>query len=206
MKVYLYVLDTLSDWEIGYLTAELNSKRFFHEKIEENVLVKIADSKEPITSMGGIVIHPDETIDNIKFQKDDILVLPGADSWIDSKHAKILEIAKDRINNGSNVAAICGATLALANIGSLDEKKHTSNDKEFLKMFCPNYKGSDLYVNEPAVCDENLITASGMAPLEFTCKIFEKMNYFRKRSIEVWYNLHKTSSSQYFFELMDSLK
>ena len=23
--VYLYVLDTMADWEIGYLTAELNS-------------------------------------------------------------------------------------------------------------------------------------------------------------------------------------
>lgn len=27
--VYLYVFDTMSDWEIGYLTAELNSGRYF---------------------------------------------------------------------------------------------------------------------------------------------------------------------------------
>ena len=27
--VYVYVTDTLADWELGYVTAELNSKRFF---------------------------------------------------------------------------------------------------------------------------------------------------------------------------------
>lgn len=27
--VYIYTLDTLADWELGYITAELNSKRFF---------------------------------------------------------------------------------------------------------------------------------------------------------------------------------
>ena len=26
--VYIYVLDTLADWELGYVTAELNSGRF----------------------------------------------------------------------------------------------------------------------------------------------------------------------------------
>ena len=29
--VYVYVLDTLADWEIGHVTAELHSKRFFQE-------------------------------------------------------------------------------------------------------------------------------------------------------------------------------
>ena len=29
MTVYVYVMDTLADWEIGHVTAELYSKRFF---------------------------------------------------------------------------------------------------------------------------------------------------------------------------------
>jgi len=29
MKVYLYLLDTLADWEIGFITAELYSHRYF---------------------------------------------------------------------------------------------------------------------------------------------------------------------------------
>ena len=29
MTIYIYALDTLADWELGYVTAELNSGRFF---------------------------------------------------------------------------------------------------------------------------------------------------------------------------------
>ena len=33
--VYIYVLDTLADWELGYVTAELNSGRFFKKDAPE---------------------------------------------------------------------------------------------------------------------------------------------------------------------------
>ena len=29
MTVYVYVMDTLADWELGHVTAELHSGRFF---------------------------------------------------------------------------------------------------------------------------------------------------------------------------------
>ena len=29
--IYVYVMDTMADWEIGYCLAELHSKRFFSE-------------------------------------------------------------------------------------------------------------------------------------------------------------------------------
>jgi hypothetical protein len=38
--VYLYVLDTLADWEIGYLSAELYSKRFFADKETDCTVIK----------------------------------------------------------------------------------------------------------------------------------------------------------------------
>ena len=31
-KIYVYVFDTLADWELGYITAELNSCRFFKKE------------------------------------------------------------------------------------------------------------------------------------------------------------------------------
>lgn len=30
--IYVYVLDTLADWEIGYVTSELNSHRFLKRR------------------------------------------------------------------------------------------------------------------------------------------------------------------------------
>lgn len=34
--VYVYVMNTMADWEIGYCLAELNSKRFFRKDAGEN--------------------------------------------------------------------------------------------------------------------------------------------------------------------------
>ena len=32
--IYVYVLDTLADWELGYITSELHSGRFFKRDAE----------------------------------------------------------------------------------------------------------------------------------------------------------------------------
>jgi len=44
------------------------------------------------------------------------------------------------------------------------------------------YTGSDYYLNMPAVTDDNLITASGLALLEFTYEVFKKMNIMGKKT------------------------
>ena len=174
-KCYLYVLDTLSDWEIGFITAELTSKRFF-AKNKTLIFAKIGNTLEPITTMGGMIISPDNDIRDVEFQEGDLLILPGADTWMDNKNKKILEIVSSVINQNVIVAAICGATAALAQKGLLNNRKHTSNDKDFLKMVCPDYTGSSNYINKPAVVDDNLITASGLAPVEFSYEVFKKLN------------------------------
>ena len=56
--MYVYVLDTLADWEPGYVISELNSGRFF-KKDGQRVSVKtVSCSKDPITTMGGMTIVP----------------------------------------------------------------------------------------------------------------------------------------------------
>lgn len=206
MNVYLYVLDTLSDWEIGFITAELNTGRFFKDKGKKISIIKVSHSLNKIKTMGGIEITPDELIENIIFQNDDILILPGADTWTDAKNGTALEIVKEALDKNVIIAAICGATLALAGIGILNNRKHTSNDKQFLKMSCPNYSGESLYVNKPAVADGNLITATGLAPLEFSYEIFKKSDLFKEETLEAWYNLYNTKEAKYFYNLMNSLK
>ncbi|MBP1908846.1 hypothetical protein [Methanolobus bombayensis] len=37
------------------------------------------------------------------------------------------------------------------------------------KSACPNYTGEEFYRDEPVVIGNNVITASGVAPLEFSC-------------------------------------
>ncbi|MFH0974854.1 MAG: DJ-1/PfpI family protein [Spirochaetota bacterium] len=206
MKVYLYLLNTLADWEIGFITAELTSKRYFKNKNEECALIKIGNTRESIKTMGGIAITPDMTIEKINLNKEDILILPGADTWLNKENENALFIAKNYIERDYNVAAICGATIGLGRIGALNNKMHTSNSKEYLKMICPDYSGEGKYQEKPAVCDQNLITATGLAPLEFTFEIIQQLKIFKKETLSAWYSLYITKEAKYYFELMNSLK
>ena len=206
MNVYLYILDTLADWEIAFISAELNSKRFTANSGKQYSFIKVGNSMESITSMGGMKITPDITVEDLKLHNGDLLILPGADTWNDKNNHPIIEITAKFLQSEVIIAAICGATSALANRGLLNKRRHTSNDKEFLKLTCPNYKGSDYYVNKPAVCDDNLITASGFAALEFTYEIIKKTGLMRANTVEAWYSLNKTKEPRYFFQLMDTLK
>ena len=206
MKVYIYILNTLADWEIGYLTAELNSGRFLDKTRPPVELIKIGNTTEPIKTMGGITITPDENIDNIKFEEDDLLILPGADTWTEEENKKIIDIVSSIIDEKVIIAAVCGATIALANKGILNNRKHTSNDLEVLKMFCPEYTGENFYLNQPAVTDDNLITASGIAPLEFSYELLKRTNLMKTETLEAWYQLYKTNDSKYFYALMESIE
>jgi putative intracellular protease/amidase len=205
MKTYLYILDTLADWEIAHITAELNTGRFFKKGCQAIKIIKIADSMKPITTMGGIKIMPDVTIDKVSFQDDDLLILPGADTWMQNERDKIIEIVRNLMKTNVVVAAICGATIALATAGLLNNIKHTSNDLQVLEMYCHNYKGKANFIAKPAVSSDNLITASGVGELEFAYEIFKALNIMSKDTASLWYKLFKTQESKYYEQLMQSL-
>ena len=63
--IYVYVLDTLADWELGYVISELNSGRFFKNDAQRVSVKTVSNSKDPIHTMGGLKIMPDCLIDDI---------------------------------------------------------------------------------------------------------------------------------------------
>lgn len=204
-KVFLYVFNTMSDWEYGYLIAELNSGRYFKKDLVPLKVITVGANKEIITTMGGLSIKPDVSLDECTINSTDLIILPGGDTWGEDLHQPILKKIGDTLKLGTIVAAICGATEGLANVGYLDSRKHTSNDLEYIKMVCPNYKGEKLYEMEPVVSSENLITASGVAPLEFAMEVIKKLDVFALDTLHSWYKLNKTHEPEYFFQLMDSI-
>lgn len=204
--VYVYVMDTMADWEISYCLAELHSKRFFRKNTREIIVKTVSLSKKTIKSMGGLTIVPDMMIKDIQANKDNVLILPGSDRWGKAENFEILEIARHFLEAGGLVAAICGATTALANVGILDNKKHTSNGVGFLNMFCPAYKGTEYYVDKPAVRDGNLITAAATGALDMARLILEYLDVFKPETLEHWYTYFSTGNADEFFATMQSLQ
>ncbi|EAC3358371.1 glutamine amidotransferase [Listeria monocytogenes] len=203
--IYVYVLDTLADWEIGYVTSELNSGRFFKKDANRVSLKTVSYSKESIKTMGGMTIVPDCVIDDIVMSETSVLLLPGADTWNNLEHKAIIEKASELLALNATVAAICGATVALANHGLLDNRPHTSNGAGFLEMFSSSYKGQNSYINELSVGDNNLITASSAGALLWAKQIIEHLNVFTSNTLESWYAYFNTGDPKDFYALMESL-
>src|ERR687888_406138 len=121
-KVYIYVQDTWSDWEAGYATAELNTGRFFKKKGERIIVKTVGLTKDPITTMSGMSITPDLTLKAVTVESSAMLILVGGDTWQDPKHQPVVAKAKELLEANGNVAAICGATSALAEAGLFDNR------------------------------------------------------------------------------------
>lgn len=204
--VYLYVFDSMSDWEIGYLTAELNSGRYFRKGLAPVQIVTVGLEKTPVITMGGLKITPDITVDDCNITSIDALILPGGNTWTEDIHKPILKIAEMCLQEGIVVGAICGATIGLAQAGLLDSRSHTSNDQAYLKMVCPSYTGEDYYKLDVAVTDGKLITASGVAPLEFSVHVLRALDVFSPETLDAWYHLNKKHEPQYFYVLMNSIQ
>lgn len=203
--IYVYVLDTLADWELGYVTSELNSGRFFKKDAQRVSLKTVSASKGPIRTMGGLTIAPDCLIDDMVVSETSVLILPGATTWNDPKHSAIIEKAGKFLSIGATVCAICGATAALASFGLLDNRPHTSNGLGFLEMVAPGYKGQSFYVDKPSVADNNLITASSTGALLWTKQIIEHLGVFQSNTLESWYEYFSTGERKHFFALMQTL-
>ncbi|MEG2687497.1 MAG: DJ-1/PfpI family protein, partial [Christensenellaceae bacterium] len=144
-------------------------------------------------------------IDDMVVSATSVLLLPGANTWNDAKHGVVLEKAKEFLSVGAVVGAICGATAALANIGILDHRPHTSNGPGFLELFSPGYKGQRFYIDAPSVADNNLITAGSTGGLLWAKQIIEHLGVFQSDTLEAWYNYFSIGKPEHFYALMETL-
>lgn len=202
--IYVYVQDTLADWEPGHVLAELRSGRFLKDPSLRYDVLQCDRTMDAITTMGGLHLKPDMLMADIQPGESDRLLLPGADTWLDSVQEPVIAKIREVLESGAVVAAIYGATFGLANAGLLDNRPHTSNDRTALKMFCPGYRGERFYVHEPAVTDGNLVTAGGLAPVEFARHILRRLDVMSPETLSAWYVLFTTGKPEYYYQLMQS--
>ena len=127
--VHVAVYDGLADAEVGHLLAELHTGRFTGTPFD---VVTVAESRDPVTTMGGIRIVPDALLAELEPADSALLVLPGSEMWDAGGGAPFAAAAERFLDAGVPVAAICGATAGLARAGLLDNRSHTSAAAEYL--------------------------------------------------------------------------
>jgi len=186
----LFVFDGFADWEPAHVTTTLSKYSNFE------ISTFSVDGKAA-RSMGNLNVQPDFSLSEVENLQFDLLLLPGGTVWEEGGNAEIIPLVQRCFADGTTVAAICGATLSLARAGIFDKIKHTSNGLDYLKKQVPAYSNEKDYINEPAVTDQNVITANGAAMLEFSREIFAHFKAFPEADLTFWYKLYKSGGMEY---------
>ncbi|TKG94315.1 glutamine amidotransferase [Puteibacter caeruleilacunae] len=183
-KIYIFLFDGYSDWEISYVTPEINKS----EQFELNYFSFDGNS---VSSMGGLKVTPNTALPELNIDEIDMLILPGGTAWESGSNEAITPFVKAVIEKGKPIAAICAATAYLGQLGVLDRVQHTSNDLYYLKAVSPQYTGDKNYINSLAVTGGNMITANGIAPIEFAQEVFKMLELYNDTDLEKWFQLFK---------------
>jgi putative intracellular protease/amidase len=184
--VYFFVFEGFADWEPSYALVGINKSRAYTIKT-------IAIDKTHMRSMGGVSIFPDldflpgTDLNDIDPSNTAMVILPGGVAWEEKTNESIAPLVLHCIEQGIPVAAICGATVFLADLGLLDDTDHTSNDRGYLQAFSSQYQGDTFYQYRPAVSAGKLITASGTAAIGFADAIFEMLGIADHEQVKSWF-------------------
>lgn len=196
---HVAIYDTLADWEVGHLLAELRTGRFTGAPFD---VVTVAESREPVTTMGGVRLIPDLLLADLDPAGSGLLVLPGASMWDAGGGAPFAAAAKRFLAAGVPVAAICGATAGLARAGLLDDRKHTSAAAQYLAA--TGYAGGDRYVDERAVVDGDLITAGPASPVQFARATLQRLGLASPDTLEAYEGVFHRADPACFPMLMQA--
>lgn len=196
--VHLFVFDTLADWEASYAIARIHTPAMPGAAGRYRVQT-VGISQQPVTTMGGIRILPDLTLEELDPAESAMLILPGGDRWDVGELSEVMPHVARFLAAGVPIAAICGATAGLARAGFLDAVRHTSNAAAYLQA--TGYRGAAHYEEAGAVVDGGIITAGAMGALEFAAAIVRALEVYPDEVIDVWYQLFKTGDPAHFARL-----
>lgn len=186
-KVVLFViLDQYADWESAYLSSMILALGQGRYQVKT-----VSLSKDSIQSLGGFTTVPDYDIASAPHDFEG-LVLIGGLSWRREQALQVVPLVHQAFENNKILGGICDAAAFLGTTGVLNDVRHTGNDLETVKQWAGKaYTGELLYVKEPAVSDQNIVTANGTASLEFAKEMLTALEIAPKDVIQDWYNFYK---------------
>ena len=178
--MYLLAVPGFADWEPAHALAELRRHGGFRVEV-------VGLTREPVESMGGLCVHPTGSVAEVDLSDVAVVILPGGDRWEAAPAEPELVALLTRLDDaGVPIAAICAATTAIARANLLRGRRHTSNGLAYLQQQVPGYREAARYVDAPSVRDRGLITASGLADVEFAREIMAELGVLSDSDRALW--------------------
>ena len=173
--IYVIIFDGFADWEPAHALAELR-------RWGKRTIRTVGFTGTPVVSMGGLRVTPELELASVRPEDVELLILPGGDLWQsgDYPRSAMEALITALLAAETPVAAICAGTLVL-----------TSNMRNYLPTYATEYSGAAQYVDSPAVRDRHVITASGLAAVDFARAIFAELGMFSEKNEALWFEMFK---------------
>jgi putative intracellular protease/amidase len=183
--VYVLVFEGFADWQVALALSEVRRPGDWEVRT-------VGFTREPVTSMSGLRVLPDGSIDELDLDAAAMLILPGGHLWWPAQLGQIANLAFRVHSAGAPVAAIDEGVLVAARAGLIDHCRHTGNWSGHIGREVPAYTGHDQYdANELAVSDGGVITASHLGSIEFAREIIHTLDLYSTSDRGHWYRLFK---------------
>ena len=183
---YLLAVSGFADWEPAHALAELRRHGGYRVEV-------VGFTHEPVESMGGLWVRPTRAVAEVDASDVAVFILPGGDRWEAAPPERELVALLELLDGAAvPIAAICGATVAVTRSGLLRGRRHTSNGLAYLQQQVPGYPEAAQYVDAPAVRDRGLITASGLADVEFAQEIMAELGVLSAADRARWADMFRT--------------
>jgi 4-methyl-5(b-hydroxyethyl)-thiazole monophosphate biosynthesis len=118
----------------------------------------------------GILLLPDDKLDNVLEKDFDLIVLPGGQPGTDNlrRDARVIQLLRKMDGLSKNIAAICAAPLVLMDAGILGNRYITSHPS------VQNDLQGIIYKDDRVVTDGHIVTSkSPGTAMEFSLKLVE---------------------------------
>src|SRR5271155_2305467 len=186
-KAYVFVFDGLADWEPALALCEIRKSGKYE-------VLAAAHSSQTVVTMGGLKVAPEVTIDQIEPRETAIFILPGGNRWEEASDPKVDDLLRRLHAAGVLIGALCAATLEIARASLTREVRHTSNAETYLKKMVPDYDDDRFYVDQLAVTDHRIITASGLGSVEFAREVIRELGIYDDATTQMWFDMFKNGA------------
>ena len=131
----------------------------------------------------GLRISPTCTFAAAISRDHDVILIPGGNPDAVIENQKLRTFLRRCIEDGTIVGGICAGVLVLAASGALRGKRITHNYRE---PYCPpdlaektsSFWEGSVYVDEPCVEDDNVVTAKPFAYVDFATTVARKVGVY----------------------------
>lgn len=183
--VHVLVFDGFADWQVALALSEIRRPGDWDIRT-------VGFTNEPVTSMSGLRVLPDQALTRIDLDSIALLILPGGHLWQHGQADAATALARWVHDSGAPIAAIDHGVMAVARAGLLDHCRHTGNWPGQIAREVPAYAGHDQYDAQVlAVSDGGVITASHLGSVEFAREIIHTLDLYSRSDREHWYRLFK---------------